>query len=85
MGAGADVTVDAAGRIMIPKPLRDRLGLRAGSTVTVSEHDGVLELVPRPVDVEIVQRGRVAVLQPRHELPPAGEDEVRAAVERSRR
>jgi AbrB family looped-hinge helix DNA binding protein len=58
------VTVDVGGRIMIPKALRDRLGLRAGSTITVSEHDGVIELVPRPVDVEIVQRARVAVLQP---------------------
>lgn len=85
MGAGADVTVDAAGRIMIPKALRDRLGLRAGTSVMVSEHDGALELVPRPVDVEIVQRGRVAVLQPRDELASAGEDEVRSAVERSRR
>lgn len=85
MDASSQVTIDAAGRIMIPKALRERLGLRAGSTIAVTERDGVVELVPRPVDVEIVQRGRVAVLQPSDEGAPAGEDEVRSAVERSRR
>ncbi|HVM28564.1 MAG TPA: AbrB/MazE/SpoVT family DNA-binding domain-containing protein [Mycobacteriales bacterium] len=40
------LTVDAAGRIMLPKALRDRLGLLPGTTVDVSEYGGGLHLEP---------------------------------------
>jgi AbrB family looped-hinge helix DNA binding protein len=33
-------TIDAAGRVVIPKSIRDRIGLRAGSTEVVIEIDG---------------------------------------------
>ena len=40
--------VDKAGRIILPKPLRDRFHLREGSELTLEEHpDG---LVLKPVD-----------------------------------
>ena len=80
------VTVDAGGRVMIPKALRDRLGIAAGARLRVEEHDGVLELAPEPIEVAVVQRGRVAVLQPTGDVPPPlGADEVRDALERHRR
>lgn len=35
--------IDGAGRIVVPKPLRDRLGLRGGSEIEISEvPDGLL-------------------------------------------
>ncbi|MGH3513846.1 MAG: AbrB/MazE/SpoVT family DNA-binding domain-containing protein [Pseudonocardiaceae bacterium] len=33
-----ETTIDSVGRIVVPKPLRDALGLRAGSTVGISRY-----------------------------------------------
>ena len=40
------ITIDSAGRIVIPKSIRVRLGLEAGGVVNVRERDGLLELEP---------------------------------------
>lgn len=37
--------VDSVGRIVVPKPLRDALGLHAGSEVDVSRYGAGLQLV----------------------------------------
>ena len=37
------VTIDKAGRVVVPKPVRDRLGLQAGTQLELSEvQDGLL-------------------------------------------
>lgn len=41
-----EATVDSVGRIVVPKPLRDAMGLRAGSTVDISRYGAGLQLVP---------------------------------------
>lgn len=38
-------TIDSAGRLVVPKVLRDRLGLVPGSTVDVSPYGAGLQLV----------------------------------------
>ena len=38
--------VDAVGRIVVPKALRDLLGLQPGSTVEISRYGAGLQLVP---------------------------------------
>lgn len=48
-------TIDGAGRVVVPKALRDRLHLTGGAAVEIDEHDGVLEIRPAAGDVEIVQ------------------------------
>lgn len=41
-----EVTIDSAGRIVIPKPLRDALGLTPGSKVDISRYGAGLQLLP---------------------------------------
>lgn len=41
-----EATVDSVGRIVVPKALRDALGLQAGSTVDISRYGAGLQLVP---------------------------------------
>lgn len=38
-------TIDSAGRIVVPKALRDRLGLKPGTTVDISQYGAGLQLV----------------------------------------
>jgi len=42
--------VSANGRIVIPKPLREKYGLKEGSQVQVVDCGSVLAVVPLPVD-----------------------------------
>lgn len=46
-------TIDAAGRVVVPKPLRDELGLAAGTELEMTAVDGHLELaIPSRVRVD---------------------------------
>jgi AbrB family looped-hinge helix DNA binding protein len=38
--------VDSVRRVVVPKPLREMLGLHAGSTVDISRYGAGLQLVP---------------------------------------
>jgi AbrB family looped-hinge helix DNA binding protein len=77
--------IDSAGRVVIPKPLRDRLGLEQGRVVDIRERDGRIEIEPAPVAMSLSQRpgGRVAVTE--EVLPPLTDELVRATIERTRR
>jgi len=77
--------IDSAGRVVIPKPLRVRLGLDHGRAVEIRERDGRIEIEPAPVPMSLARRagGRVAV--PDENLPPLTDDLVRATIERTRR
>jgi AbrB family looped-hinge helix DNA binding protein len=46
-------TIDAAGRIVVPKALRDAMGLAAGREIDVVFTDGRIEIELAPVDVRI--------------------------------
>lgn len=53
--------VDSVGRIVVPKPLRDSLGLHAGSVVDVSRYGAGLQLVPTTRTARLVQEDGVTV------------------------
>lgn len=78
-------TIDAGGRIVIPKSLRRRLGLEAGSEVEIIERDGAVELRPVALPVRLVDgpHGPVAVSD--RPVPVLTADTVRAATEHLRR
>ena len=54
-------TIDSVGRIVVPKPLRDALGLTPGSTVDISRYGAGLQLVPAGRTARLVDDGGVLV------------------------
>lgn len=78
-------TIDAAGRVVIPKAIRDRLGLTGGGAIEVHERDGCIEIEPAPTPMKLVARKGGLVAVPLHGLPALTDAMVRAALERSRR
>lgn len=78
-------TIDRAGRIVIPKPLRDELGLIEGTEVEVSVWEGKLEVEVPPTTMRLERHGQVTVAVPDHELPTLTAAQVREALERVRR
>jgi len=77
-------TIDAAGRIVVPKTVRERLGLTGGQAVDIRERDGRLEIAPVPVAMKLVRRGRGLVAVPSRKLPPLTDEIVRETLERIR-
>jgi len=77
--------IDAAGRIVIPKQIRDRLRLDRGRTLEIRERDGVLEIEPTPTRMSLVRRRGWLVAVPGEKLPPLTDEQVRETLERVRR
>jgi AbrB family looped-hinge helix DNA binding protein len=78
-------TIDKAGRIVVPKAMRDELGLNGGSEVEIALVDGRLEidLIPTPVRLER-RNGRLVAVADR-EMPPLTAEMVRDTLEKIRR
>lgn len=79
------ITIDAAGRIVVPKPMRDDLGLAPGTELELSVVDGRIEVdVPAtPMRLEEAEHGVVAVAD--RDMPTLTTDLVRDTLERVRR
>jgi AbrB family looped-hinge helix DNA binding protein len=76
-------TIDAAGRLVVPKPLRDQLGLAPGTELELQAVDGRLEVaIPSRVRVEDSPDGLRFVAEAAQPLSAA---QVRELMERSRR
>lgn len=78
-------TIDGAGRIVIPKATRSRLGLEAGRVVEIRERDGLLEIEPVAAAMALKRRGGGLVAVPDESLPPLTDEMVRATLEGTRR
>lgn len=53
--------MDAVGRIVVPKPLREALGLGPGSTVEISRYGEGLQLIPGGRTAELIEQDGVLV------------------------
>lgn len=78
-------TIDSAGRIVVPKAVRDAMGLTAGRVIDVVFTEGriEIELAPAVVDVEVTDglpRARA-----REVMPELTDEMVRDTVETTRR
>jgi AbrB family looped-hinge helix DNA binding protein len=73
-------TMDAAGRLVIPREIRREASLEPGVPLEVRWRDGVIEIEPQPLAVTLERRGRLLVARPRTKVRA-----LRAAtVERTR-
>jgi AbrB family looped-hinge helix DNA binding protein len=77
--------IDSAGRVVIPKPLRDALGLTAGQPLEIAERDGHLEIVPTPTPMTLVNEGEGLVAVADTDMLILTADIVRETLERTRR
>ncbi len=76
-----EITVDRFGRIVLPKQLRDDLGLEPGSVVRAEERGKTIVLVPAGNDSPLREEGGVLVFA----ASPAGDVVGAVRQERSRR
>jgi len=79
------VTIDTAGRIIVPKALRHALGLKAGQPLEIRAGDGRLEIEIVSTPMRLQKRGKGIVAVPDAELPALTADQVRETMERVRR
>jgi AbrB family looped-hinge helix DNA binding protein len=76
-----NIPIDAAGRLVIPKALRDAAGIVPGGTVEVRVRDGRIELEAPSADVRVERRGRVSVAIPDEATPALNTKDVQELLE----
>ncbi|MEK7407003.1 MAG: AbrB/MazE/SpoVT family DNA-binding domain-containing protein [Acidobacteriota bacterium] len=79
-----ETTIDRAGRVVIPKAVREQAGLCPGQPLRVEWRDGKVGLEPVRQEPKLVRRGKRYVLAAPPGTPPLGEDTVRRVIEEIR-
>lgn len=78
-------TIDRAGRVVVPKALRDRLGLVAGADVELTERGGELVLTPVGPRIMLEERdGRTVFVAEGEPADRLTDEDVHRLVEESR-
>ena len=62
-------TIDRAGRIVVPKAIREAAGLRPGTEVQFRVQGGHVEIEPVPLPVTLKRRGSLVVAVPQTNQP----------------
>jgi AbrB family looped-hinge helix DNA binding protein len=78
-------TIDSAGRIVVPKRLREELGFKAGQRLELSAVDGRLEVEHPTTPMRLEKRdGRLVAVADR-QMPTLTPELVRETLEQTRR
>jgi len=77
--------IDSSGRIVVPKILRDALGLSPGQSLEITAVDGRLEIAIAPTPMTLKKRGKGLVAVPDVPVPPLTSEQVRDSLEQTRR
>ena len=73
-------TIDKAGRLVVPKAIREAAHLKPGTEVEFRVVAGRVEIEPAPLDIELERRGRLVVAIPRQSQPALTELEVEETI-----
>ncbi len=85
MDDAAITTIDASGRLVLPKRIRDRAGFSPGRRLEVRCFDGRVEIELAPIEVDLVEgEDGLPLLVPSQPVPPLTSEAVRAVLERVR-
>jgi AbrB family looped-hinge helix DNA binding protein len=80
-----NVTIDKAGRLVVPKEIRDRMGLHAGDELEIEEFNGKIEISKPRRERELVENeDGLLVLEPDPNAPVVTQEEIREELERVR-
>lgn len=75
-------TIDAAGRIVVPKAQREALGLKPGQVLDIRASDGELTIEFAAAPMRPKKRGKGVGAVPARPLPTLTSGEVRDTLER---
>lgn len=81
---GMTVTIDSAGRLVIPKEIRERAGLTGGSTVNIRVEDGSVILEQAPMQAHLESRGALSVIVPNEPVEALTVEQTRHVLEQTR-
>ena len=77
-----NITIDPAGRLVVPKAIREEAELRPDMPLTIRCRDGRIEIEPATQQVTRVKKGRVAVAVAN--VTPLSEETVRRTQQQLR-
>ena len=75
------ITIDQAGRLVIPREIRREAALEPGVPLEIRWRDGIIEIEPQPLAVQLKREGRLLVARPVAKIPTLKS----TTVERTRR
>ena len=79
------IAIDAAGRVVIPKEIRQEAGIEAGMPLQISCREGRIEIEPRRRPIRIEKRGRLQIAVSVEDGEPLSRAVVREAQRRARK
>ncbi|MEQ6899462.1 AbrB/MazE/SpoVT family DNA-binding domain-containing protein [Microbacterium sp. KR10-403] len=78
-------TIDPAGRLVVPKAVRDAMGLKPGVPIDIVYIDGRIQIEFAPIDATVDASNGLPVITTSDDVPPLTSEEVRATLETTRR
>jgi AbrB family looped-hinge helix DNA binding protein len=77
-------TIDKAGRVVIPAPIRERLALAPGTPLEVTVEETSIRLTPAVPPAQLVRKGRRLVARPAAAAGARPKVDVAALIEEER-
>jgi bifunctional DNA-binding transcriptional regulator/antitoxin component of YhaV-PrlF toxin-antitoxin module len=78
------ITIDSVGRLVVPKSLRDELGITRPTELEIEGHAGMIEVAVADVPARVEDRPVGALITTDVPMTPLTTHEVRAAADRIR-